>query len=153
MAQGIGIRQTNVLIDTALTLKAAGLVAASANGSLIIDLGGGGQDFTPVTWFDMIVDVTAIEVASGDEVYTIILEGSDDPAFASTIEALAILQLGAAAAATFLGNADVNSDIGRYVCRAGNLRNEHTYRYLRITTVVAGTIATGINYSAFLSKC
>jgi hypothetical protein len=152
MAQGIGVRQTNYIVDTQLILKTAGLIAATANGTIILDLGGGDQDFSPIVNFALVIDVSAIEVATTDEVYTIILEGSDSATFASAIEPLCMIQLGAAAAATFLGNTDVISDVGRYVVMGYNLRNEHTYRYVRLQTTVAGTIATGINFTAGLAK-
>jgi len=151
MAQGRGVRSTNYLVDTQLILKTAGLLAASANGAVILDLGGGNQPFTPLTYFDMIVDVSAIELDTTDEAYTIILEGSNDPTFASGIEPLCVLTLGAAAAALFLGNVDVNSDVGRYVVPGCNQRNEATYRYCRLRTIVAGTVATGINFTAGLT--
>ena len=150
MSQGKGTRRTNETYDTLLELKAAGLVAASAAGSLILDLGGGGQTW-PAVWFgDLIVDVSAIEVASLDEGFTIVLSGSSSPTFASGIEEIARLTIGSVvgmgAAAT------VVSDIGRYVIPVCNERNGRTYRYFRIFTIVAGTIATGINYSARLGR-
>lgn len=153
MAQGFGVRHTNFTYDSQTELKAAGLVAASANGSIILDLGGGDQDFAPPVWFKLIVDVSAIELDTTDEAYTIILEGSNSATFASGIEPLCVLTLGAAAAALYLGNVDVSSDTGRYVVPGWNQRNETTYRYVRLRTHVGGTVATGINYSAVLTKC
>lgn len=159
MAQGHGHRQTNYIVDTQLILKTAGLIAASANGAVILDLGGGGQfaaDGTtviaPFIRADMIVDVSAIELDTTDEAYTIILEGSNSATFASGVEPLAVLPLGAAAAALYLGNVDVDSDVGRYVVPFTNLRNETTYRYVRLRTHVGGTVATGINFVAGLTK-
>lgn len=139
MAQGIGVRQTNYLVDTQLILKAAGAAqTASANGSLILDLGGSGQDFTPMVHFSMMVDVSAIDVTTGDESYRLILEGSDSDTFASAIEPLCEVSLGGAGAG-LPANGDVASDTGRYVVKGCNLRNEHTYRYARLTWVIAGT--------------
>ena len=52
--------------DDALEMKAAGLVAASADGS-IVDLGEGLVDGF------LVIDMTACEIASGNEIYTISL--------------------------------------------------------------------------------
>jgi len=136
--------------DDALKLKAAALVAATANGSIILDLGNGKIDT------DLVVDVTALEVDTNDESYEIIVQGSPDAAFgtAANIRPLACMTLGAAGSAR--GAAGVlgigaNDAIGRYVLSFRNERNGTTYRYIRIRTVVVGTIATGINYSAFVA--
>jgi hypothetical protein len=130
--------------DNALLLKAAGLVAATADGSLVLDVGNGLLDC------DLIVDVSAIETDTGDEVYTIILEGSPDATFgtAGNIASLGQWKLGAAAA---IGPQGFVSVIGRNLMPIRNEQDGKTYRYLRLRTVVAGTIATGINYLAFLA--
>jgi len=131
--------------DASLLLKAAGLVAASADGSLILDLGEG--LFEGVA----IIDVTAIEVATGDETYQVIYEGSPDAAFtAGTLAVLQRIMLGSVAASTApQGFADT---VGRFTVPLRNERNGTLYRYMRIRTVVIGTIATGINYSTWLAK-
>lgn len=41
---------------------------------------------------------------------------------------------------------------GRYVIPFRNEEGGTTYRYVRLSTLVAGTIATGINFSAFIAK-
>jgi hypothetical protein len=74
--------------DHATLLKAAGLVAASAAGSVILDLGDGLMEA------DMVIDVTALEVATGDEIYTISLEGSSVAAMSSGSVELAKITLG-----------------------------------------------------------
>lgn len=137
--------------DNSLLLKAAALVAASANGSLIVDLGSGLVDAKAV------LDVTAIEVASNDESYEIIVQGSSDSDFgtAGNIVPLCSLTLGAAgsvrggAGVTGIGTSDT---AGRYVLPFRNERNGTTYRYVRVRTVVVGNIATGINYLGFIAK-
>ncbi len=48
--------------------------------------------------------------------------------------------------------ADADTAIGRHIVPIRNELNGTLYRYVRIFTVVAGAIATGINYSAFLAK-
>lgn len=135
--------------DAALLLKAAGLVAASANSALILDVGNGLLDA------DMVIDVTALELDSNDESYTVVLEGSPDAAFgtAANITPLAMVVIGDhASTAGALQAQGADDVVGRYVVPFRNERNGTTYRYLRIRTVVAGTIATGINFSAFIGK-
>lgn len=134
--------------DAALLLKAAALVAASADGSLILDVGNGLLDA------DLVIDVSAIEIDSTDESYTVILEGSPDATFgtAANIVALSRTVLGhhSATAMAPQGSA-TDSTVGRYLVPVRNELCGTTYRYLRLRTVVAGTIATGINYAAWLA--
>jgi hypothetical protein len=135
--------------DAALLLKAAALVASSADGSLILDVGVGLVDA------DLVLDVTAMEVDSNDESYTVILEGSPDAAFgtAANIIPLAMIVMGDhASTAGALCAMGADDTVGRYIVPCRNERNGTTYRYLRIRTVVAGTIATGINFTAWLAK-
>lgn len=144
-------RQTQYTFDAAFELKDAGLVAASAAAQVdssdqIIDTG----STTAFMSGDVVIDVSAIEIASNDEVYTLILEGSTSATFASDIEELAVLRLGANEVLT--GGGDVDSDTGRYILPFHLDRNGRRYRYLRMYTVVAGTVATGINYIAYASK-
>lgn len=127
--------------DGALVLKAAGLVATSAAGSTIIDLGDGFMEA------DLVIDITALEVATGDEIYTIALEGSSVAAMTSASVTLAEKQFGNVPAP-----ADADTATGRHVVSVRNELNGTLYRYVRIYTTVAGNIATGINYSAFLAK-
>lgn len=127
--------------DTALSLKAAGLVAASADGS-ILDIGEGLVDGF------LVIDVSAVEIASGDERYTISLEGSNVAAMDSGSVCLA---------KKVFGNLVVPMDAalsaaGRYVVPFRNEEGGTTFRYVRLSTLVAGTIATGINFSAFIAK-
>ena len=131
----------NFTYDDDLEMKAAGLVAASADGS-ILDLGEG--------LFDgyLVIDASAIEVASTDEIYTISVEGSTVAAMSSA---------GVCLAKKVLGNVvvpmdDAASATGRYVVPFRNEEQGELQRYVRLSTLVAGTIATGINFSAFLAK-
>ena len=67
----MGNLYSNTVYDDELVLKDAGLIAATATESTILDIGGGViDDF-------LVIDVTAVEVASADEKYTIHLEGSN----------------------------------------------------------------------------
>lgn len=135
------------MIDVEHILKDYGLVAVDAAGQVdyedqIINLGAG------LVEGQMIVDVTAIEIADNDEKYTIKLQGSSKSDFADTIEDLAILELGAQ---EVIGG-DQDSTTGRYKVAFRTEKNGTIYPYVRLYTDVAGTIATGINFSAYLGK-
>lgn len=135
------------MIDNTHMLKDAGLVAADAAGQVdsvakIVSLGAG------LIEGNMVVDVTAIEIADNDEVYKISLQGSTKADFSSVVEDLAILELGAK---EVLGG-DQDSETGRYIVPFRTEKNGTIYPYVREYCDVNGTIATGINFSAFLSK-
>lgn len=137
------------IFDTLLELKDAGLVASSAaaevdSSAKIIDLGLGKYRG------DVIIDATAVEVASGDELFTIICEFSNSATFASGIVPGAMQYLGDAAAIP--GGGDTDLVEGRYTLPFTNVLDDTHYQYMRLYTVVAGTIATGVNYSAFIAK-
>lgn len=127
--------------DAALSLKAAGLLAASTDGS-ILDLGSGLVDAY------LVIDLSACEIATGDEIYTVSLEGSNVADMTSGSVCLA---------KKVFGNLVVPMDAalsapGRYVIPFRNEENGTLYRYVRLSTLVAGTVATGINFSAFIAK-
>ena len=126
--------------DNALLLKAAGLVAATTTESIILDLGDGMADA------DLVIDVSAIEVATGDEKYTIHLEGSNVAGMASGSVTLANIPMG-----NLTAPADSATGVGRFIVPFRNEQNGVLYRYVRLYTFVAGTIATGINFSAFIA--
>ena len=127
--------------DHSLLLKAAGLVASTTTETTILDLGAG------LFEGDLVIDVTAIETASNDEKYTIHLEGSNVAAMSSGSVTLANIPLG-----YYTAPADAATTTGRFIVPFRNEQNGTTYRYVRIYTLVAGTIATGINFSAFIAK-
>lgn len=126
--------------DAATALKAAGLVAVSTDGT-ILDLGEG--------LFDgfLVLDVSAVEVASGDEIYTVSVEGSSVAAMTSQSVCLAKKVLG-----NLVVPMDGPTGVGRFVVPFRNEENGILKRYIRLSTLVAGTVATGINFSAFLAK-
>jgi len=131
--------------DATAVMKAAGLIAASAAVATILDLGPGVGHRV----FKVMAEVTAIEIASGDEIYDIVVQGSPDAAFgtAANIVELGAISLGDAA--TKRTDSDRDDVAGRRSVIVENLNEAGTpLRYVRLYTVVAGTIATGINYSA-----
>ena len=126
--------------DSATSLKAAGLLATSTDGS-ILDLGAGLVDGY------LVIDLSACEIATGDEIYTVSLEGSNVAAMTSGSVCLA---------KKVFGNLVVPMDAalsaaGRYVVPFRNEEGGTLYRYVRLSTLIAGTIATGINFSAFIA--
>lgn len=132
---------TNFTYDAALALKAAGLLAVSADGS-ILDLGSG------LVEGYVVIDMSACEIATGDEIYTVSIEASNVAAMTSGSVCLG---------KKVFGNLVVPMDAalstaGRYVIPFRNEENGTLYRYVRLSTLVAGTIATGINFSAFIAK-
>lgn len=137
----------NYTFDSDLEFKDAGLVAASAaaqvdSAAKIVDLG------TGLFRADMVIDVSAIEIASNDELYTISFQVSSSATFASAIAEICTLNLGANEVLT----GDIDSTATRYVLPVHNEYLGTVYRYARLYTTVAGTIATGINYIAFAAK-
>jgi hypothetical protein len=135
------------IYDSGLLMKDAGLVAASAAATVsavakVHDTGGG------YTEGMLVIDCSACEVASGDEIYTTTLQGGDATGFGGDIVTLAEIELGDAA--VVVGTTD--KGVGRYFVPFTNQFGSTVYRYLRVYTTVAGTIATGVNYVAFLSK-
>lgn len=146
MATGVKTRPTGTF-DAELEFKDAGLVAASAaaqvdSAAKYVDVG------TGLFKGCMIIDVSALEIASNDELYDIVIQGSPDTDFtAATIADLAAINLSAAE----VKRTDCNKDdsTGRYKLYFDNENDGTYYRYLRLYTVVAGTIATGINYTAY----
>lgn len=133
--------------DSALKFKDAGLIAADAAATIGGSAAAAIQDFGDARVAGvMILSVSAIEVASTDELYRVIVQGSTTSGFtAGTIENLAELTLGATAARP---GAAITSTPGRYELPFHNVQDDIVYRYVRVYTDVAGTIATGINYTA-----
>ncbi len=133
--------------DANLEFKDAGLVAADAAAQVdgsnkIVDLGEG--HFVGA----MVIDVSAIETASTDERYDITIQLSDSATFASGIVDAAVLPLGHATPLS----GDTTSTTGRYVLYFHNELNGTWYRYARVFTDVTGTVATGINYTAWAAN-
>lgn len=134
--------------DTELIMKDAGLVAASAaaqvsSAAKILTVGN--AVFKGVA----LIDVSAIEIASNTEIYTICVQGSTSSSFASDVQNLAALPLGATEVNP--GGA-IDSTTGRYELFFCNEQDGITYPYLRVYTHVAGDVATGINYTARIAK-
>jgi hypothetical protein len=127
--------------DNALLLKAAGALTSSTDGD-ILDLGEGLVDAL------LVFDVSAVEIGTGNEIYTVSLEGSNVAAMNSGSVCLA---------KKVFGNLVVPMDAalsaaGRYVVPFRNEEGGTIYRYVRLSTLIAGTIDTGISFMGFIAK-
>lgn len=142
------------IFDAELELLAAG-VAITSDGYVgnIIDfggdsLGGGVGEGVATAKGDLVADISAIKISADDELYELVLMGSDDAAFSGLEEEIGRFHLGAKE--TLLGT-DVDSTIGRHVIPYTNERNGRYYRYARLYIAVAGTTPS-ISLAAFLAK-
>lgn len=129
-------------------LSDAGLVTSSAawqvsSAAKVFDTGAAA--FFP---FSVLIKVLAIEIASNNELYRLIIQGSSSATFASTIVNLVELDVGANE--VIVGGADVDSTTGDYILYGHNNYDGTNYRYLRGYSVISGTIATGISLEAWL---
>lgn len=135
--------------DFALRLKDAGAIGASAAAQVggvdkILDMGAARFDGR------VIVDVTACEVDTGNEKYQIMVQGSTSPTFASGVWNLAALILGDSSVS--LETVDTAATRHQEIPFTNEV-NGIVYRYIRLYTFVAGTIASGgINYVGNLVK-
>lgn len=135
------------IFDAEMEFKDAGLVAASAAATVdsaakYVDVG------TGLFKGCIIIDVSALEIASNTEIYDIVVQGSNTTAFtAAGIVELAAMNLSAKEVKRT--DCDKDDATGRFKLYFDNENNGTFYRYLRIYTVVAGDIDTGINYTAF----
>lgn len=153
-------------LDTLTILKDAGLVASSAAAQVggaakVVDLGGSSANTAATPGMDQArmygeveIDMSAVEVGTGDELFTLILEGCNTADFSTgspQIEPLAMMAVGAGA--VIPGAGATSTPTGRIIMPFTNWKNGLTFRYVRMYTLVVGTIATGINYTAALTKC
>lgn len=136
--------------DNAAAYTASGyLQKGGADG--LIDLGGN-QGTSPVqsARIDamLILDVTAIDLTSGNETYQIDVLGCNDSAFGSNVQCLAGIQLGKGAS---LRNANsIDSVAGRYELGFTNQAGGNLYEYVKVYLTVGGTTPS-INIEAFVA--
>lgn len=133
--------------DAATELKDAGAITASAAAQVggvarIINVGPGFIDAV----FN--VDVDALDISSGDEGYTITLQGSTSSTFASGIVNIASVKVGKAS----VTGDSADTGVGRYQKPVVNSVDGATaLPYLRAYVTVAGTTPS-INCRAWLTK-
>lgn len=136
----------NAPVDTLLSMKAAGAITSDTADSNIIDTGAGpGQVLEGV----YVIDITAIDIASGDETYSLRLEGSNSSSFASGVVTLAATLVGKGSAIVTNG---ADQQTGRIMLPFRNDKLGTVYRYLRAYTDVTGTTPS-IDYISRLSYC
>ena len=151
------IQVQSYTFDEDLQLKDAGLIAADENAcqvdstDAIIDLGEGRCIGT------LVINATAVEVDSGNEVYQIQPMFSNSSTHASGVVAGPSFAIGdAAALATLYAAPTVSPDtdlgVGRYEIPLSNVYNGIAYRYLLLAVDVTGTIAAGCNFIASFHK-
>ena len=142
-------QQKGGTFDLTLELKDAGLLAVDdicqVDGSdVILDLGAARFDGR------VIIDATAVEVASGDETYLIACEFSSSSTFASVVVIGPAQLLGDQAGTAFV-NGDTDNGAGRYELPFTNEIGGTIYRYMRLSVDITGSIATGINFIAHVT--
>ena len=134
--------------DAELEMKDAGLVAASAAAQ--VDAANKIVDFKQSIMSGiLVIDITAIEIASNDERYDVLVQGSSSATFSTDVENLACMTFGATEVT--LGSAD-DSVTGRYLLPFITVQKDIVTRYCRVYTNVVGTIASGINYKAWVGQ-
>ncbi len=127
-------RNLNHVQDVETILHDGATLTASSNGQIsasdkILDLGG--DTFVQGI---MAVNVTAIIINDNDELYEIVLQGSTDPAFASDIQDLASVKLGALEVL----NGDNDTVVGRVDVPFVNDHNGEAFQFLRARIIVSG---------------
>lgn len=134
--------------DKNLQMKDAGAVTASAAAQVggadkILDLGAGRVEGT------VVLDVSAIDIVTGDEKYEVEFQLSPDATFgtAGDIRCAHVVKLGDAT----VNGSGADSTTGRYEMPVVNEFNGTVYRYARLYTRAAGTTPS-INYTGFLAK-
>jgi hypothetical protein len=121
--------QTQLSDETgAITASAAGQVGGSAK---VIDWG-----LNTRVDAQAIIDISAIDIASGDELYTFLIQGSSVSNFASNVQNLAAVNFGKTAVRP--GGA-IDSLVGRYEIGFTNEQAGVMYQYCRLFRVLAGT--------------
>lgn len=126
-----------LLLDSTSAITADALATvggAAANG--IVDIGA-----VPCA-FDVVFDISAVDVASNDELYELQILGSNSSSFASGVVLLGVLMLGAKEAAAIgssTGGIDTDKEAGKYIETVRNYIGSTSYRYVRLNIEVTGT--------------
>lgn len=162
-----GASQHSYTVDADTQLKDAGLVAASAAGTVaaaarVLDFGRvdvNGVENIAFSRGDVILDVSAMEFDTGDETYYLVYELSDDAsgggagfAAGDNVVARAMVLLGDTATVLAGLNMDDMGGTGRMILAVDNEVQGTVYRFARIACYVGGTIVTGINYQAWYAE-
>jgi hypothetical protein len=137
----------NFLYDTLLELHDGTAVTADGVGSEgILDLGAG-----EVVGL-VVIDVSALDVAGGDEHYTLQMEFSSDSAFGSGVVPGTAIGIGNNGIAdTLLDNASADRGAGRYLLPFANVFNGTAYRYARLYVHGVGATSFSVTFKAVIT--
>lgn len=133
--------------DAATELKDAGAVTASgaatvASVARVVNVGSG------IVNAVLVLDVDLIDIVTGDEGYTVVLQGSTSSTFASDVQNVVVTKLGDS---TVTGET-VDTALGRKTIPFSNqARDGSPLPYLRIYTTVAGTTPS-LSFRAWITK-
>lgn len=156
-AQNIsGASQNSFTLDADTILKDAGAVTTTGVGQVSaanrqLDFGNVSPNAVEQVAYvrgQVVIDVAALDFGTGDEAYDIVLQLSDDVAFASgNVATKPLVHLG-----TALGpDGDTQSGLGRIVVGVDNEFLGTLFRHARIAHVIAGTTPS-IDYQAALVR-
>ena len=136
------ILDRNLMFAEDLVLVATANIQFAA-ADVIYQIGPGRMDAV------LVINITAMDVTSADELYNFYLQGSDSATLASGVHILAHLQVGAAA--VLLGGSTVASVIGRYEVPFQNVvAGTILLDYVRMRLIISGTTPT-ITFDAFIA--
>ena len=142
--------------DANLIFTAGATVTASGAIGSVVDLGGAGGH----SQFDIVFDVTAVDVASTDEVYTVLVQVGDGADFTTATNVIPVAAIRFGVAAKLGANATDNVTTGRYLLAAHNFAYSTAgdagtgtyFRYVRLVLDATGSTTPSITLSAWASK-
>ena len=138
--------QNSYTLDIDHLLKDDGVIGASAVVATTVDLGSAYYSGS------VVIDVTALEVATGNEMYDIVLQGTNVAAFGTDTDIWDVAQIAIGAATPKRTDANSVDTVGRYIMGFTNRLVDTYLQYFRLYTIVEGTVATGIDYSAYIAR-
>lgn len=139
-----------ILSDNAAAYTADGY-AQVGGADAILDLGGNqGTSPTQQARIDAacVIDVTAIDIASGNETYVLRMLGCNTSGFASNVVELAAITLGKGA--SLIPATQKDSVVGRYELLFATEQANTKFQYLKMYVDVGGTTPS-ISFQAFVS--
>jgi len=143
-------QDANLIFTSGATVTASGAIGSS------IDLGGADA----MHQFDVVLYVTACDVASGDEVYSILLQVGDASDFTAATKVLPVASVRLGHSSKLGANATTNVTTGRYIlsghnfayATAGDAGTGTYYRYARLVVDATGSTTPSITLQAWASK-
>ena len=132
--------------DAAAQLQDAGAVTSAAAGTRILDLGPG----TGFRCGMIVIDISAMDITSTDEIYDIIVQGSASSTFATAGGIVELATLSVGAKGPKRSDSDRDDAVGRRHLMYCNVDETGTsYRYLRLYIAVGASTTPSINFTAF----